>query len=77
MKKNKGLLIAVAAGVVVAGLVAFLATTEQGKKTTGKLKSKGKKIANQVGEIINEGKEKFAGLKEEVLSECKRKEEVG
>ena len=75
MKKNKGLLIAIAAGVVVAGLVGFLATTEKGKKTTGRLKNKGKKIVGQVEEIINDAKEKFASLKEEVFSEWKKQEQ--
>ena len=67
MKKNKALVIAIAAGVAIAGLVGFLATTEKGKKTAGKLKNKGKKIVEQVEEIINEAKEKFASLKEEVF----------
>ena len=76
MKANKNLLIAIAAGIAVAGLVGLLAATEKGKRTTGRLKSKGRKIVDQVEEIINDAKVKFANLKEEVLSECKRKEEV-
>ena len=71
MKKNKALVFAIAAGVAFAGLIAFLATTEKGKTTTGRLKSRGQKIVSQLKEIANDAKEKFSSLKEEVLSECK------
>ena len=70
MKRNKALVFAIGAGVAFAGLVGFLATTEKGKKTMGRLKSRGTKMVGQVKEIANDVKEKFTSLKEEALSGC-------
>ena len=71
MKKNRGLMIAIAAGVTVAGLVAFLAFTETGKDVTKKWKVKGRKLAGKAEDIIKDAKKKFEDLKEEFVDEYK------
>ena len=71
MKRNKGLIIALAAGAAVAGLVAFLAFTETGKKSTKKWRVKGKKVKDKAESIINDAKKKFDDLREEFIGEYK------
>lgn len=71
MKTNKGLFIAIAAGVVVAGMVAFLAFTDTGKNTTKKWRVKGKKLAGRAEDIVKDAKKKFDDLKQEFSSEFK------
>lgn len=71
MKRNKGLIIALAAGAAVAGLVAFLTFTETGKKATKKFKVKGRKVKGKAEAIINDAKKKFDDLREEFISEYK------
>lgn len=76
MKMNKSLVIALAAGVAVTGLVAFLLTTEKGKGVTKNWKNKGEKFAGSIEDILDSAKKKFASLKEDVLSECKKTPQV-
>lgn len=71
MKRNKGLIIALAAGAAVAGLVAFLAFTETGKKTTKKWSVKGRKVKDKAEAIISDAKKKFDDLREELVNEYK------
>lgn len=71
MKTNKALIIAAAAGLAVAGLVAFLTFTESGKKATKKWTIKGKKMAGRADDIIKDAKKKFRDLKEEFAGEFK------
>lgn len=73
---NKGLIIALAAGAAVAGLVAFLTFTETGKKTTKKWKVKGKKVKDKAEAIITDAKKKFDDLREEFVSEYKNNDFV-
>lgn len=63
------MIIALAAGTAVAGLVAFLAFTESGKKTTKKWRVKGKKVKEKAETIINDARKKFDDLREEFISE--------
>ena len=72
MKANKTLMIALIAGVAVAGLVSFLFATEKGKKISKKWKNQGKRYVGQFGEIFDEAKEKFAVCKEDILKENKK-----
>lgn len=72
MKTKKGIIIAVSAGIAVAGLVAFLFATEKGKKITGSWKNKGQKFFGDMEDVISGAREKFAGLKEELLKENKK-----
>lgn len=74
MKSNRTLFIALAAGAAVAGLIGFLLATEKGRQVTKKWKGKGSKLANQIDEIIREGKEKIAGLRREAARGDKRSE---
>jgi gas vesicle protein len=76
MKRNKGLIVALAAGAAVAGLVAFLAFTETGKKTTKKWKVKGKKVKDKAESIITDARKKFDDLREEFVSEYKNNDLV-
>jgi hypothetical protein len=60
MKAHKTLCMAMAAGLAVAGFVAFLLATEKGKKLVGNWKSKGKDIGNKAGDLISETLDKFS-----------------
>ena len=72
MKTNKGLYIALAAGVAaVAGLVAFLAFTDTGKQATKKWSVKGKKLAGRAEDIVKDARKKFDDLKQEFSGEFK------
>jgi len=70
------LIVALAAGAAVAGLVAFLAFTETGKKTTKKWKVKGKKVKDKAESIITDARKKFDDLREEFVSEYKNNDLV-
>ena len=76
MKRNKSLLIALTAGLAVAGLVGLLLTTDTGRNITKKWKIRGGTLANSVEDIIGDAKKKFANLNKEMLSECKKTPEV-
>lgn len=70
------MIVALAAGAAVAGLVAFLAFTETGKKTTKKWKVKGKKVKDKAESIITDARKKFDDLREEFVSEYKNNDLV-
>jgi len=66
MKKNKGLIIGLAAaGIAIAGAVIFLTTTKAGKKTMKKWGKNGKKLGEQAKDIISAAKKKYENLKEQ------------
>ena len=64
MKKNKGLIIGLAAAsIAIAGAVIFLTTTKAGKKTMKKWGKNGKKLGEQAKDIISAAKKKYENLK--------------
>ena len=65
MKSNRKVVLAIAAGLAVAGLAAYLLSTDKGKKLTKKWKEKGKKAKAEADELLRETKQKVAGMKEE------------
>jgi gas vesicle protein len=71
MKSNKGLIIAVIAGVAVAGVVGFLFGTEKGKSFRKNIQKNKGKIFNQAADVLAGAKEKFSNLKEEIVKESK------
>lgn len=54
MKKNKELIVALAAAGAVAGFAAFLFGTKKGKKITKDLKKKGEEFTDEVKEFIGD-----------------------
>ena len=74
MKANKGLIIALAAGAAVAGLVAYLMTSDKGKKIRKKWRSRGAELVEEIDEIVSDAKQKFSALKDEMLSECRKEQ---
>ena len=72
MKKNRGLFIALAAGITVAGLVAFLFTTETGKKMKGQWKNKGKKMVAGVDDILGGARSKMSNLKDDISKKVEK-----
>lgn len=75
MKANKNLLIALAAGVAVAGIVGVLFVTNKDKGLGKKLKKEGEDIAGKVEDILAQAKQKFSSLKKQV-AECNNVEAV-
>jgi gas vesicle protein len=73
MKANKGLLIALATGVAVAGFAALLFSTKEGKKIRKNMKVKGEKLTEHLDELFNDAKEKFVDVKKELTKECSTK----
>lgn len=60
MKKNTKIIMAISAGLAVAGITALLLTkTDKGKKLTQKLKTEGEELAHKVLSSLN-GKKKMA-----------------
>ena len=68
MKKNKGLIIGLAAaGVAIAGTVIFFAATKTGRDTMKKWGPMGKKLADGAEDLVKTAKKKFENLKEELV----------
>jgi hypothetical protein len=71
MKANKYLSLGMAAtGVAIAGAIIFFTSTRKGKNTMNKWSAKGKKMSDEIKEIINDAKRKIKDLKEEMISDC-------
>ena len=66
MKNSSKVMIAVGAGVAIGGLLGVLFAPDKGSETRKKIADAGKKLGDKVKEKVNEGKEKFSGLKEEL-----------
>lgn len=69
MKKNKGLIIGLAAaGAAIAGAVIFFAATKTGRETMKKWGPMGKKLADGAEDLVKTAKKKFENLKEELVA---------
>ena len=64
MKSNKGLIIAVIAGITVAGIAGFLFGTDKGRRITKNMKEKKGEIFNQAADLFTGVKEKFTRKEE-------------
>ncbi|HEY0354857.1 MAG TPA: YtxH domain-containing protein [Flavisolibacter sp.] len=71
MKLNKGLVIAITAGVAVAGFVTYLLANENGRKTARKWKMKAQEMISKAEGYMEDTKQKYAGLKNEFKDELK------
>ena len=71
MKLNKGLVIAIAAGAAVAGIVTYLLANENGRKTARKWKMKGREMVSKAEGYMEDAKQKYTGLKNEFKDELK------
>jgi gas vesicle protein len=66
MKNSSKVLIAVGAGVAIGGLLGVLFAPDKGSETRKKIADAGKQLGEKIKEKVNEGKEKFSGMKEEL-----------
>ena len=74
MKANKGLIIAIAAGVAVAGLAGYLISSEKGKKIRKKWKSRGAELAGEIDEMVSNARQRFSALKDELMKDCMKEQ---
>lgn len=64
MKNNSKVLIALASGIAVGGVLALLFAPDKGSKTRKKIAEAEKKLSNSIAETFNKGKDKFSDLKD-------------
>jgi gas vesicle protein len=76
MKKNKGLLIAFAAGAAAAGVAAWWLNSKKGKSATDKLKLKGEKMIDEAEDILSEARGRFENLRSDMFRKEKKNEKV-
>jgi gas vesicle protein len=74
--KNKKLLFALAAGIAAAGTIAYLLTTEEGKKARQKMHKKTGEMTEELEDIVKNAKQKFSSWKESLTEGCRREEEI-
>ena len=66
MKNNDKILIALATGLFVGGVLGVLFAPNEGKETRKRIADAEKKLNKSIKETVNRGKEKFSGLKDGV-----------
>jgi gas vesicle protein len=64
MKNNSKVLIALASGIAVGGLLGLLFAPNKGSETRKKIIGAEKKLTNSIKETVTKGKEKFSELKD-------------
>jgi gas vesicle protein len=64
MKNNSKVLIALASGIAVSGLLCLLFAPNKDSETRKKIIGAEKKLTNSIKETVNKGKEKFSELKD-------------
>jgi len=72
MKNSSKVLIALAAGVAVGGLLGLLFAPAKGSETREKIASKAGDLADSVKERMAQGKEKLAGLKKDLETQLEK-----
>lgn len=66
MKSRNIIIVSVAAGLAVAGLVSYLFFTEDGRENLKKWQKKGKDLAGKAEDYIGEAKNKYLARKENI-----------
>ena len=66
MKNNDKILIALATGLFVGGVLGVLFAPNEGKETRKRIADAEKKLNKSIKETVNRGKEKFSDLKDGV-----------
>ena len=64
MKNNSKVLIALASGIAVGGMLGLLFAPNKGSKTRKKIADAEKTLSNSIKETFNRGKDKFSDLKD-------------
>lgn len=77
MKWNKTAILLASLGIATAGAVAYLLTTENGRKFTGSLRKKGEEMLQDMDEISQLAKEKFRGMEGVLNSLCPDEKKQG
>ncbi len=73
MKNSGKILTALAAGVAVGALLGVLFAPDKGAETRKKINDQGKKLADDLKEKLNKGKDEFNDLKESFGNTVKEK----
>lgn len=73
MNSSGKILTALAAGVAVGALLGVLFAPDKGTETRKKINEKGKKLADDLKEKLNKGKDEFNDLKESIGHTVKEK----
>jgi len=73
MNNTAKILTAVAAGVVTGAILGVLFAPDKGSETRRKINEEGKKMAGDVKDRFEKGKEKLNSLKEEIQQKFKNK----
>jgi hypothetical protein len=68
MKLDNKMIVMISAGLAVAGLVGYLLYTKNGKNLTGNMKMKGKELKAKMEDMVGDGREKWDGLKKEMMN---------
>lgn len=66
MTNNYKILTALAAGVAIGGLLGVLFAPDKGENTRQKIADNGKKLSDSVKDKMNEGRNKLAGLRNNI-----------
>lgn len=64
MNNTGKILVALSAGVALGAVLGIMFAPDKGSETRRKIKDKGKKLADDVKDKLNKGREKFEDLKE-------------
>ncbi|GAB2824362.1 YtxH domain-containing protein [Ferruginibacter profundus] len=75
MNNTGKILTAVAAGVAAGAVLGILFAPDKGSETRKKINEQGKKIAHNVKDSFEKGKEKLNGLKEDIAKTVREKAE--
>jgi gas vesicle protein len=73
MNNTGKILTALVAGVAAGAILGVMLAPEKGTETRKKLKAKGKKLAGDLKEQFEKGKEKFSGFQEDIEQAIKEK----
>ena len=73
MNSSGKIITALAAGIAVGALLGVLFAPDKGTKTRKKINEQGKKLADDLKEKLNKGKDEFNDLKEDISHAVKEK----
>ena len=73
MNSSGKIITALAAGIAVGALLGILFAPDKGTETRKKINEQGKKLADDLKEKLNKGKDEFNDLKEDISHAVKEK----
>jgi len=73
MNNSAKILAGIVAGIAAGVIIGVLLAPDKGSETRKKITDEGKKLATDLKEKFNKGKERFCGLKDEIDESLKEK----